>query len=103
MQPEIVNEETKNFDRKLSKLVTKFKLSADLSRNYFTRHGLHMKNSGKEEITNRVVKAIRATQGKVHRKYPSEFKKERKSYTNEGITSRKIFSGKHNWHQECND
>jgi hypothetical protein len=31
-----VNREMKNFDRKLSKLATKFKLSADISRNYFT-------------------------------------------------------------------
>jgi hypothetical protein len=63
-----VNKETKNFNRKLSKLGTKSKhtnvVSVDLSRNYFTRRGLHMKNSGKEEITNRVVESIRTTQGK---------------------------------------
>ena len=40
-----VNEEkTKNFEGKLSKLATKFKLRANLSRNYFMRHGLHMTN-----------------------------------------------------------
>jgi hypothetical protein len=63
-----VNEETKNLNRKLHKLAMKFKhtnvVSADLSRNYFTRHGLHLKNSGKEEITNRVVEAIRPTKEK---------------------------------------
>jgi hypothetical protein len=41
-----VNEETKNFNRKVHKLATKFKhtniVSADLSRNYFTQHGLHL-------------------------------------------------------------
>jgi hypothetical protein len=36
---------------------------ADLSRNYFTQQRLHMKNSGKKEIINRVVEAIRTTQG----------------------------------------
>jgi phosphotransferase system IIA component len=62
-----VNEETKNFNRKLNKLATKLKhtniISADLLRNFFTRHGLHMKNSGKEELTSRVVEAIRSTKG----------------------------------------
>lgn len=36
---------------------------ADLTRNYFTQQSLHMKNSDKKEIINRVVEAIRTTQG----------------------------------------
>jgi len=65
MKPET---STKNFNRKLSKLATKLRrtnvVSADLSRNYLNRYGLHLKNSGKEEIANRVVEALRTTQGK---------------------------------------
>jgi hypothetical protein len=49
-----VNEETTNFNRKLSKLATKLMYTgivcADLSRNYFAQRRLHVKNSGKEEI-----------------------------------------------------
>jgi hypothetical protein len=60
-----VNEETKNFNRRVQELATKFKrtnvVSAELSRNYFTRHGLHVKNSGEEEITNRVVSPRKKT------------------------------------------
>ena len=36
---------------------------ADLSGNYFTQQRLHMKNSSKKEIINRVVEAIRTTRG----------------------------------------
>jgi len=36
---------------------------ADPSRNYFTQQRLHMKNTSKVEIINRVVETIRTTQG----------------------------------------
>jgi len=62
-----VNEETTNFNRKLNELATKLMptriVYTDLSRKYFTQQRLHMKNTGKEEIINRVVEAIRTTQG----------------------------------------
>jgi hypothetical protein len=47
---------------KLNKLVEKFKninvLSVALSRKYFTRYGIHMKNTGKENIVNRLADRI---------------------------------------------
>jgi hypothetical protein len=57
----------------------------------------HMNNSGKEEITSRVVEAITTTQGKPTESSPISLTCKD---TNKGITSTKIDSGKQNWHQE---
>jgi hypothetical protein len=57
-----VNEETRALNMKLNKLVQKFRninmLSVALSRKYFTRYGIHMKNKGKENTVNRLADRI---------------------------------------------
>jgi hypothetical protein len=54
-----VNEEVKIFNRKLRKLMKRQKhvsvLSADCNREFFTNHGLHMNNRGKEMIAKLVA------------------------------------------------
>lgn len=58
----IVNEETRALFTKLNKLVEKFKninvLNVALSGKYFTRYGIHMKNTCKENIVNRLADRI---------------------------------------------
>jgi len=57
-----VNNEVKAFNRKLSKLVKPYKhvliVIADTDRKFFTRHGLHLNNLGKEDIASKVSMAV---------------------------------------------
>jgi ABC-type transporter lipoprotein component MlaA len=52
-----VNSEVKTFYRNLEKIVKIFEhvlvVKIDLTREHFTRHGLHMNTLGKEMITNK--------------------------------------------------
>ena len=57
-----VNNEIKAFNRKLSKLVKPYKhvliVTADTDRKFFTGHGLHLNNLGKEDIASKVSMAV---------------------------------------------
>jgi hypothetical protein len=57
-----VNNEVKAFNRKLSKLVKPYKyvliVTADTDRKFFTRHGLHLNNLGKNDIASKVSMAV---------------------------------------------
>ena len=57
-----VNNEIKAFNRKLLKLVKPYKhvliVTADTDRKFFTRHGLHLNNLGKEDIASKVSMAV---------------------------------------------
>lgn len=52
MESSIINEETKVFNKKLNNITSKYGhtsvMNIDLAREDFTRHGLHLRNSGKE-------------------------------------------------------
>jgi hypothetical protein len=65
-----VNSEVKTFNRKLEKIIKILKhvlvVKKDLTREYFTRHGLHMNTLGKEMITKQTVVAINAILQKNH-------------------------------------
>jgi hypothetical protein len=54
-----INNEIKSFRGKLSKLTAKLNhknvISAELARNFYIRHGIHMRNSGRVEISNRLA------------------------------------------------
>jgi hypothetical protein len=58
----IINEETWRFNRKLDRISSKHKhtnfLSVGLSRECFTRHGLHLQKFGKDKITSCVANRI---------------------------------------------
>jgi hypothetical protein len=57
-----VNNEIKAFNRKLSKLMKPYKhvviVTADTDRKFFTRHGLHLNNLGKENIASKVSMVV---------------------------------------------
>jgi hypothetical protein len=54
MDSSIINEEVKIFNRKLSNIASKYGhtsvMNADLAREDFTSHGLHLRNSGKDKL-----------------------------------------------------
>jgi UDP-glucose 6-dehydrogenase len=57
-----VNKEVEAFNRKLVKLMKPYKhvtvVKADLEREFFTRHGQHINNLGKEKKALRIVRVI---------------------------------------------
>ena len=58
-----LNSETKVFNRKLSKLLKPFNhvvvvIMTDSDRKFYTRHGLHMNNLGKEETATKISMII---------------------------------------------
>ena len=57
-----VNKEVEAFNRKLVKLMKPYKhvtvVKVDLNREFFTRHGQHMNNLGKEEIALRIARVV---------------------------------------------
>jgi lysophospholipase L1-like esterase len=57
-----INNEIKAFNRKLSKLMKPYKhvsiVTVDTDRKFFTRHGLHMSNLGKEKIASKVSMTV---------------------------------------------
>jgi hypothetical protein len=54
METSIINKEVKIYNRKLNKLTSKYKHTStmhfDLQREDFTRHGLHLRNAGKDKL-----------------------------------------------------
>jgi hypothetical protein len=58
----LVNSEVKTLNRKLVKLTKPFKhftvVKVDHDRKFFTRHGLHMNNLGKERIALKIASAV---------------------------------------------
>ena len=65
----IINEEIRKYNRKLVRNTNKYKqttlVSVELTREYYTRHGFHTRNSGKDKIINSVTKRIRRDQWKI--------------------------------------
>jgi hypothetical protein len=58
-----VNDEISTFNRKLVKFVNNYQqvsvVKLDLSRQCFTRHGLHLNTLGKEIVSNRIVTCVK--------------------------------------------
>ena len=58
-----VNKEIRVFNRKLSKIMKPYNrvlmVSADTDRKFFTRHGLHLNNLGKEKIASKVSMIVK--------------------------------------------
>ena len=63
-QTSCVNQEVKVFNRKLCKCLKAYNntliVEADLHRNYFTSHGLHLNRKGKEVIARKITLAIQS-------------------------------------------
>jgi len=61
-----IKEEPRTFNRNLDRISSKYEhtnfLSVDLSRECFTRHGLHLRKFGKDYITSCIAKRIRTYQ-----------------------------------------
>jgi hypothetical protein len=59
----IIKEEIRKYNRKLGRITNKYKhttlVSVELTREYYTRHGLHIRDSGKDKIINNITKRIR--------------------------------------------
>jgi hypothetical protein len=59
-----INNEIKSFNGKSGKLTAKLNntnvISAELARNFYTRHGIHMRNFGRAEVSNRLANKIRS-------------------------------------------
>ena len=59
-----VNDEVVRFNRQLKKRMKMFNnvqiLETDLRREYFTKHGLHLKTSGKEQITSKLAAVVKS-------------------------------------------
>jgi hypothetical protein len=57
-----VNKEVENFNRKLLKFMKPFGhvkvIQVESHMEYFTRHGLHMNNEGKEQVIRKVANVI---------------------------------------------
>jgi hypothetical protein len=57
-----VNKEVENFNRKLLKFMKPFGhvkvIKVETNREYFTRHGLHINNEGKEQVIRKVANVI---------------------------------------------
>jgi hypothetical protein len=62
MEPSIVNEEVKVFNKKLNDVTNKYRHMAmmhiDIVREDFTHHGLHIRNSGKDKLVTLLMEKI---------------------------------------------
>jgi hypothetical protein len=62
-----VNKETQTFNRKVGRFTSKHMtlVSVDPSREYFTRQGIHIWNSGKDILINSITKRISTDHGRL--------------------------------------